>query len=261
MSILDKGITYNGINYENYGLRFLLLETTENKEVGGTLEYTNFKTNSDVRNHIQSVQYTDGFNYPIELLSENLISNTVYREIINNFANQPDYCKLSFNNDLEYENMYFNCYFTNVEKFESGGKDGYGIYGFKADMVCDSKFMWENEKTYTYTNFMNNITLKNTSEVRGYTYPKLIITAGNSTSTIQITNITDNNKLISLQASANEIITIDYNPIIITSSLNEDKFTSWNKNCLRLVRGNNELSITGNVAKIEIAYQNARTVS
>lgn len=260
MSILDKSITYNDFNCDNYGLRFYLLDTTENKEVGGKLEYTNFKTNSDVRNYIQSVQYTDGFNYPIELLGENLLSDSVYREILNNLANQSDYCKLTFNNDLEYAGMYLNCYFTDVERFESGGKDGYGKYGLKANMICDSQFMWENEKTYTYTNFASNLVLKNISDVRDYTYPKVIITAGNSASTIQITNITDDNRVTSMSAVANEIITIDYNPITITSNLNNDKFTSFNKKCLRLVQGNNTLGVTGNISKLEIIYQNARMV-
>lgn len=261
MSILNKSITYNGVNYDNYGLRFLLIDTTENKEVGGVLEYTNFKTNSDIKNYIQDIKYTEGFNYPVELVSERLISDIVFREIINNFANQPDYCKLEFNNDLQYANMYFNCYFTNVEKIEYCGKDGFGIYGFKANMVCDSQFMWENPRTYIYTNFINNIIHKNTSEIRKYTYPKVIITTGGTSSIITITNITDNNRATILQGVENEIITIDYNPITIVSNLNIDKFESFNRKPLRLVQGNNILNVTGNVLKIEIIYQNARTVN
>ena len=262
MSILDKSFTYNGINYDNYNLKFMLMETSEDNNVGGNLEYktSDYASKITGRKSISKTKYSEVLNIPVEFFSESIIGRETFYEIEKNLFNQAKFAKLCFINDLDYEGLHYNCYFTNVSKFESYSSQGFGVYGFKANMVCDSEFIWEENKTFTYTNFTSNITLNNKTSKRGYTYPKLKITMGLVGGNVQIQCITDNNRLISFTGLANEVITLSYIPLTISSSLNADKFTTFNKHWLQLVQGNNVFHVNGNVAKLEIIYDNAKVV-
>ena len=100
----------------------------------------------------------------------------------------------------------------------------------------------------------------NNSDDEDIMRPKLQFICGSTGGDISITNITNNNNIISFTGlSANEIITIDEFGQL-SSSTGENRYNNWNKNRLYMLFGKNQINVTGNITSISITYQNARRV-
>ena len=166
--ITGNTFTYNGKSSEPYGLRFLIMNTEENKEIGGVLEYTTFKNNKSPNTTIQDTKYNSVFEIEIEMISEHKLDDDI-EEIYDWLINQPNFRKLYIDNNNDF---YYNCVFTSASYISGSTNEGYGIYGIKATMKCDSTFMWKEVKyTYTSTELLNVVNHENISNVREYTYP------------------------------------------------------------------------------------------
>lgn len=136
------------------------------------------------------------------------------------------------------------------------------IRGFSATAVCNSPFAFQFPKTTTYsfsgTTVDLNETFYNTSDDTGdYLYPiEMIITMNNVDGDITITNLDDNNRVVSfMDLSASEVLTISPVYQTISSSTGLKRLSNSNKKFLRLVPGANRLRIQGNVASISMTNQ------
>ena len=261
--IIGNSFIYNGKSSDIYGLRFLSVNTDENKEIGGVLEYTTFKGNKFPNTIIQEVSYNSVFEIEVEIISEHKLDNNI-DEIYNWLLNQPDYKKLYINNN---DDFYYNCVFTSASYIDGGGIDGWGIYGIKATMKCDSTFMWKDvEYTYTSAELVDVVTHDNISNVREYTYPtEFVIKTGESGGNITVQNISDNNRLTSFSNTlANDTITLFCFPALVKSYLNDNDnlvYEAFNKNFFRLLQGTNKIGIIGDIDEITIKYKIGRLVS
>lgn len=258
--IIGNTFTYNGKSSEPYGLRFLIMNTDENKEIGGTLEYTTFKNNKSPRYTIQEANYNSVFEYEVEMISEHKLDDKI-DEIYDWILNQPNFGKLIIDGN---DDFYYNCVFTNATYIDGGGSEGWGIYGIKATMKCDSTFMWKDvEYTYSSTDF-EDLTHENLSQVRDYTYPTIVIKTGENGGDIFIQNLSDNYRLCSFaETLPNDTITMSYFPALVTSYLNNDMnlvYESFNKKFLRFVQGENKISIVGDVSEITLKYKIGKLV-
>ena len=276
MSISGCTFTYNQISSSSYNnLAFAQLETTENKELGGKLEYSTYKTNLQPKQNITNVKYSDPLSFDVEMIAENMLSISQIEALARSLFNQMTYKPLIVDNS-DYSGLHFNCYFTNVEKIERFGKNGFGVYGFKSTMVCDSQFMWTSEITSTFNSaaLINNITIVNDSAVAGYTYPSLILKTGTSGGNITIQCITDTETVINSSGNlveqskiitidntiANDTISILTNPYRIKSLLGENYINDFNIKFPRLLYGNNVFNVSGDVTEVSFKFEKARVM-
>ncbi len=259
--ISGNSFTYNGISSDQYGLKFLQMDTEANKEIGGVLEYTTFKNNKSPKQIVQEVTYNDVFEYEVEMISEHRLNgdiDVIYKWLLN----QPNYEKLFVENNDGY---YYNCIFTNASYIEANGAEGWGIYGIKATMKCDSTFMWKDmEVSYDNAELKDVVSHNNITDIREYTYPTLIIRVGEAGGDIIVQNISDNNRLTQFTGtSAGDTLTLSYFPAFVKSECNNNPqlvYESFNKKFFRLLQGINKIGIVGDIASITLKYTIGRLV-
>jgi phage-related protein len=154
------------------------------------------------------------------------------------------------------QDVYFNCFLTAPQVVRQGNI----IRGFTTTVTCDAPWGWKVPKYYSYTYNPNSYSISDTvsflnESANGfYTYPTpLKITANTFGGSVTITNITDNSRVFTLNVLPNEVVTLDCDHQIISSTLvTYPLYNLLNQHWLRLLPGVNTLSISGNVYKIEI---------
>ena len=161
-------------------------------------------------------------------------------------------------NDIQ--NVYFNAFLTQPQIIRVGNI----IRGFTCTVTCDSPWGWSYPRTSTYSynanaySITDSISFLNVSENSFYTYPtSLIITANVFGGSVTIRNTSDGNRDFILTLLPNEVVTINNDLQLISSNLVTYPLYKFNLNFLRLVRGTNNLTISGNVASIVITYNPA----
>lgn len=258
---------YAGIPSETYDLYINTSETTANNSVGI------LSTNpGDITIYSQAIyrrpvpffwgtqqsavlEFDVTFNSLTELTAEDahLISRWLFGK--QNFA------KLQIM-QYDLQDIYFNAFLTKPQTLYVGNT----IRGFQAHVTCDAPWAWCFPKTttYTYTTPNVNVTtiINNTSDNNFYTYPSMVITVGAfSNATINIINTTDNSRLFSFTGmSAGEVLTVNNDLQIITSSTGLLRLSNFNKHWFRLLQGVNSVNIQGEVASVSFTYSPARKV-
>jgi phage-related protein len=179
-----------------------------------------------------------------ELIQKWLFSSRTYKRFA---IDQPDI-----------QNIYFNA-ILNDPKIQRVGNF---IQGFSCTVTCDSPFAYRYPQTttYTYTSSVVDSTevYYNMSDDTGdYLYPtQLIITMNNTDGEVSITNLDDNNRIMSFTGvQPNEILTVSPLYQTIESSTGLKRMGNFNKKFLRLVPNKNRLRIQGNVESIVMINQ------
>ena len=163
-------------------------------------------------------------------------------------------------NDLQ--DVFFRCFLIGQKVIRLGNF----ITGIECTVTCDSPFAWKAPVTnnYSWTNAYNIseiINFYNDTENNYYTYPtKLIITANSFGGDIIITNATDNNRQFILTTSPNEIVTMDCYNQLISSNVTSLPLANFNNLWLRLLKGLNVLTISGNPLSVSMTTERAITM-
>lgn len=127
--------------------------------------------------------------------------------------------------------------------------DGMMPWAFSCTVHCDSPFAYQMPDTYTYTaTGEKQVNLRNRSGYHGFYRPKMEI-AMHSGDTIKITNQSDNGRVFqfsSLPGGSSLVIYVDNQNQIITNSMDLNLYPNFNMKFMRLVRGDNLLTISGN---------------
>ena len=158
------------------------------------------------------------------------------------------------------QDIYFNCYLTNASTIYIGNY----CYGLKFTVDCDAPWGWQIARTYTQRQFNDIWRFYNNSDNTDYTYPILefklkqyLITDGD----VSITNITDNNRKFELlNCYPGEVIKVDCQRQIISSSRNRLLSEFFNKKFFRLLPSQNEIDISGELEYLSLTYSDARKV-
>lgn len=136
------------------------------------------------------------------------------------------------------------------------------IHGFSATVLCNSPFAFKFPKitTYTYSASVVDVTevyFNESDDTGDYLYPSsLIITMNNEGGNVSITNLDDNNRVVSFTTLlADEVLTISPLYQTLSSSTGLYRLSNSNKKFLRLAPGRNRLRIQGNVASIAMTNQ------
>lgn len=155
----------------------------------------------------------------------------------------------------EVKRLYVNCKFTNPTKLMFDG----GVMGFSCTMECDSGWVLQDAITYApeLDGDSNTVTITVDSDVPDYIYPRVVITSGSSGGDIYIINQTDDSyRTTSLKdVSPNSVIIMNSAINYITPEY-YDYFP--NHNFIRLVDGENTLTIEGDVSAITFTWSNMR---
>lgn len=122
-------------------------------------------------------------------------------------------------------------------------------WAFSCKVSCDSPFAYSMPEEYVFTVAGTTHTfLHNRSTYNGYYKPNMEITLSGGGS-VAITNISDNNRTFSfdgLPSGEPLTIYIDNKNQVITNNLGLNLYQYFNMKFFRMLRGDNQLTITGN---------------
>lgn len=233
--------TYDGVYSGNYGLKIASMnreyvETTT--AFAPTLSLA--KGAKSKRFFYSGIDYEDSPEFQFSVFSEEKIGDLQRREILSWLTGRNQFKKLYIHQE-EYNDVYFNCIFKNVDIIYVGGD----CHGFALTAKFDSNYCYGRPITITKTltgGTPLSVSVYNNSDVvDDYVYPTLTFKGD-----ISIKNQTDNGRITKYQdAEPNETITIDNELKIVSSTIGGDKLSNFNMNWLRFKKGANNLEITG----------------
>lgn len=175
------------------------------------------------------------------------------------------YTKEFYESNVPY---YLNCRFIRPEKLESVA----GVVGYKFTVECDSAMAWRNPSVIEWSFsdnssiaeseiadvFNTTVTVDVDTDIRDYVYPKVTVTTGDVGGDIMISNLTDDPTRVTafVGLTPNITFTMNGNGINYISGDNYLKFS--NRHFIRLLDGENTLSLYGDISGLKIEFQNQR---
>lgn len=274
--IYGSHFEYAGRMSRQYGLIIATIDTARVTQLHGARESISLFSKKSKRNYQIDDNYSGAaLSFDVEFVTDNerLLEVSERRAIEKWLFNQRDYCKLYFDiaDDLYGETFeyidgvrkrnYLNCRFVNPERLEFNG----GIVGYKATLEADSDMFWQDaiEKTCVvgnaYEDISSVISVNVDSDINDYIYPKVTITMGSVGGDIIISNDTDDStrftKFVDISPYATITMKGELNYI---SGQYYEKFAA--QNFIRLLDGENKLSVTGNIDTLKFEFQNRRSL-
>lgn len=244
--------TYDGVYSGDYGLK---IATIDREYVETTTAFaptlSMAKGAKSKRFFYSGIDYEDSPEHQFSILSEDAITGTQKREILSWLTGRNGFRKL-YIHQAEYDDVYFNCIFKNVDIIYVGGQ----CHGFTVTAKFDSIYCYG-----TPTEVVKNlgegstisVTIHNESDVLDdYVYPIVEFDTD-----IEIKNNSDNGRVTKYtskriieadgsESVVNEKVTIDNELKIIEGTYGGDKLSNLNEfRWLRLKKGANKLEITG----------------
>jgi hypothetical protein len=154
------------------------------------------------------------------------------------------------------QDIYFNAFLTAPQKIKFGNM----VAGVTFTVVCDAPWGWRGTEvktdiiTYSGAGINEYLTILNPSSDNYYTYPTMNLSSNIFGGTATITNFSDASRQFSYNFLPQELIIINGNAQTITSSKHAYPLAYFNKKWLRLVRGKNELLVSGPIEAIYMHF-------
>lgn len=272
--IYGSHFEYGGVSSRVYGLIFATVETNRTTSVSGQI---NGQTIFDERTKRQYLINDDYSASPLTLEVEfvtdddRTLNHFERRDIERWLFNRHDYRKLYLDIDDDcygetvqimrglQKRLYLNCRFVGARKLEYQG----GIVGYIATLEADSGYWWQDAVTYPFEvdnedeSAVTVVSVTTDTDIDDYIYPIVSITVGDTGGEIKLINNTDDSTRFTTLTglSANDVITINGEISYLTDSYYE-KFVD--PNFPRLLDGENNITIQGNVSAISFTFQNRR---
>ena len=253
MAFYGKSFIFDGIPSETYGLFVANFEQSVVESPGGG-DVDIYKTSI----YRRPVPFTYGtsqrpvLEFPLTFASENFIDAGDRSRIQSWLFGQSSYKKLQIT-QCDLDTAYFNCFLTSPSVKYVGNM----AVAWDCKVVCDAPWAWEYPKTVSLGT-SGTYSYYNKSANSDYTYPLLVFTISNVGDSFQIINLDDGNRTFLFDnLLANEVITVDNDRKIITSSLPGYKISKFNLKWLRLKKGMNRLVLSGAINSAYMTVQNA----
>ena len=156
MGISGNYFKYNGISSKQmYGLMIANMKTSyTDNPIEGEKKYITAKLPHEKKFRILGQTVENPYSFDIEFFTEQVITPAMHREIMKWLFDRPTFCKLEIIN-YDYNDTYYNCIIQKANDFVSGNHYGVGTHGYKATVMCDASWAWENKKTNTYSHFLD----------------------------------------------------------------------------------------------------------
>ena len=260
MSFYAKSFNYAGEVSELYNLQIASIDsggTTTNPGSGGVEIIDQFVLRRPIP-FFYGIKYTQKMSFPISFFSPDEISAVDLSYIQRWLFGRLNYQSLAII-EPDMDSFFMNCIFTEPTIIRAGNI----IYGVQGVCTMDSQFAWTypRQTIYNYTSppSGSQIVINNDSHYTGYLYPEMTFRMSASGSALSIINTSDNNREFLFSGlSPNEVITINNDLGIVTSSLLIPRLSVFNKHFLRFAPGINILSVTGGISQMTLTYQFAR---
>ena len=260
---------YDGISSAKYGLFFGHINTERLKQICGNIEYNQVFYPSLNRQEIHGINKDEfPLSFDLEIISAEPIPYRYAREIKKWLFSSHEYKKLypSRIKDRTVEKIngkekrvYVECIFTNPEALFYAD----GLHGWKCTCILSSGWAFQDAIEVTYTDFTEDINITVDSDNGEYIYPTFTFLAGATTNPISptIINTSDNNRTMEIKdIPAQTEVYVDSAIGTITDNTGVSLYPKLlNQKFLRLVNGDNVLTITG-VSELTIKYQNVRYI-
>lgn len=229
--------------------------------IGSEREFITFKAPLSNKWNDLGSHYTTPLEFTIQVCKNDLsIINDDEKPKIARWLIRNDGKKWLHLNKIGYEDIFFKCSAIKIEKFTFGEQ----TYGLEITFICDSPFGYSSIQQKSFNvNSNKTFTIYNDSDDIGNIYPDMQIHITQDCN-LTITNNIENRIFKISNCSKNEIITIDGERKIITTSNKLHKiYNDFNWKHFRLVSNNfthkNEVVING-YANIELSYRTVRKV-
>lgn len=267
---------FAGTSSRRWGLIFVTMEANRRTQLGGEKQgVAIFSKIANKRYLIDDDYSSSPVSFDIEIVtdSERCLDLTERRQIEKWLFNRSDYRKLYMDIaddkcgetyeyvDGELKRNYLNCRFVNPMRIEGNG----GIVGYKATLEADSNMFWQEPiiRRYTVSNgaddASSNIVVKVDTDLDEFIYPRVTIHIGNVGGNIVIFNNDDD--------SSRMTRLLDMPPLSSVTMKGEINYVSGqyylkfaDRNFIRLLDGENTLTIFGDVETIEFEYSARRAM-
>jgi phage-related protein len=260
MSFIATKFVFNGIPSEELGLLITSLDSGDSSSQGGNdITLITQKVFKRPVPYFYGVTQDQVLEFDVEFSSPDEIDAQHASIIQAILFGQMNYRELKIiQSDME--TIHMNCFLTKPTIRKIGGQ----IVGFRCTVVCDSPWAWEYEKSKLYSYAIpiglrtDTQILNNASANNYYTFPIIVITMNNSGGYLHMTNTTDNSRYTTFDTLlANEVLTVDCDRQILSSSTLLRRISNFNLIWPRLLPGRNDYSWSGMIASIEFKYSNA----
>lgn len=263
---------FGDYNSREHNLIFAHSDTQSYDSIMGTT------TSTTMFNRRDKVKYliTDNFeNSPLSFEAEIItddarpLTKQSRRVVEKTLFNKPNYMKLYVDIDddfmgdtFEYvdgylKRLFFKCRFVNPVKIE----DGNGLpVGYKFTIECDSCMAWQDAIEQEFVAVSGDvIKVQTDTDIGDYTYPDVIIQTGNEGGDITVVNVTDDTSRLTKfnGLPPNTTVTMKGN-INYISGQHYEQFE--NQNFIRLLDGENQFTINGDISNIRFKWNNRRFI-
>lgn len=272
--IYGSHFEFAGTSSREYGLIIANVNTSRSVSLGGVKEGVTIFSRAANKQYLIDDDYSSSpVSFDVEIISDSdeCIELAERRKIEKWLFSKRDYSRLYLDVDddiygetYEYvdgekKRNYLNCRFINPERVEGNG----GVIGYKTTLEADSNMFWQDAivKTYSVNNgtadATSNITLLVDTDFDEFIYPKVTIHVGSVGGDIIIFNNDDDStrmtKFVDMSPSSSVTMKGEINYV---SGQYYQKFA--NRNFIRLVDGENTLTVRGNVQSIDFEYSARR---
>lgn len=241
--------TYDGVRSIVYGL---MVADFNSQNIGEITAYNATlhanKVGAPHRFMYNGLTFDDMPEQTISVISEYPISDTTRREILRWLVGRKGFKRLIVHKP-DLADYYFNCVFTNANIIYVNGV----CHGFRLTARFDSIYARKSPTVLELTGngLSQTVTISNISDiVDDYVYPTVDFTSAATVDgkNIRIINNTDSptRAFEFTGLSTNERIIVDNEAKIITSSTTNERVSKFNKNWLRMRRGDNSLTVVIN---------------
>ena len=170
MHLSGKYFNYNNQSSAIWGLFFAQVELTpDRRRMGGPAYSTQYNRLSH-HHFLQQDTWEEPLSFDVEIVSDRVLSDAEVGEVYAWLFHEKAFRKLEPLSD-EYDGVYLNCVFHAVEEIEGGVNGKYGAVGFKATLLCDAPWGWEDgEAVYEAAEIGTQMAFENPSVYKGYLY-------------------------------------------------------------------------------------------
>ena len=258
MSFLGNYFIYNGISSRDFDLILVSINSSLNDIPSGS--GAEFKTESVMKNPKKlflGAKENITLEFTLEIVSRNPIDLPTFLRIKHWLFGSPGYHKLQIEDEW-YSDFYFNCILKANEDIKFGGE----YFGIRCNAECDSPYAYTFPQTKIYnfdSSVINYFEFDNFSaEIYGLR-PIIEFKLSSSGKEFSIKNLSTNREFKMTNLSPNEVVTVDNQNEIITSSTGLNRFKNLSKGTnqgyLSFTHGLNKLECHGLLEYLKITYQ------
>jgi hypothetical protein len=272
---------YGGVSSRDHGLILVNMDTARMQQVSGLVSGVYFFDKAEKRRRVIDNDYTEfPFSFEVEMITADndcvhvgeramtaaekraaekwLFNRHNFRKFYLDVLDDPNGETVETSGG-QTKRLYLNCRFINPEHIENES----GVIGWRATLEADSGMWWQ-DTTQTTISVENAaadstsvITVHVDTDLDDYTYPKVTVQMGSAGGSFTLINNTDDSTRMTtfddIGANASVVLKGGINYV---SGQYYEKF--YLQNFPRLVDGDNNFTVSGNVESVTFEFNNRR---